>query len=102
MSERRTHISFSQFCALTNLPDELVIEIVNLGIVEPAGQDPHEWHFDSDMLCLVRRAERLHRQLEINWPGVALAMELLEQLERSRDENQRLRRQLQRLIKPAG
>ncbi|WP_232787502.1 chaperone modulator CbpM [Spongiibacter nanhainus] len=98
MSERVTQISFEQFCTLTDLSGELVIEIVNLGIVEPPGQRPQEWLFDSEMLCLVRRAERLHRQLEINWPGVALAMDLLDQLERSREENRVLRSQLQRLV----
>lgn len=98
MSERVTHISFEQFCTLTELSGERVVEIVNLGIVEPPGQQPEEWRFDSDMLCLVRRAERLHRQLEINWPGVALAMDLLDQLERCREENRLLRSQLQRLV----
>ena len=41
-----------------------------------------------------KRACRLQRDLELDWPAVALALELIEELQRLRDENQRLQRQL--------
>lgn len=94
-----TSFTFEQLCRVTDLPDEVLVEIVQLGIVCPEGEEPDHWTFDAEMLCLVRRALRLHRELEINWPGVALAMELLQRLEQSRAENRRLQGQLNRFLK---
>ena len=43
-----------------------------------------EWHFTGDALRRARLAVRLQRDLELNMAGVALAVELIEEIERLR------------------
>jgi chaperone modulatory protein CbpM len=43
-----------------------------------------EWRFSGTALRRARTALRLQRDLEINLPGVALALELLEEIDKLR------------------
>ncbi|MBC54275.1 MAG: chaperone modulatory protein CbpM [Gammaproteobacteria bacterium] len=90
------HITLQEVCSSTGLSREAVVEIVEHGIVEPQGEQPEQWLFDDQCLCLVQRARRLQRDLELNWQGIALVIELLEQRERLMAENEALLRRLQR------
>lgn len=61
---------------------ELIIEMVDEGVIEPAGRPEPEWRFHGHALVRAQRALRLARDLDINWPGAALALDLLDELER--------------------
>ena len=98
MSESMIFFTLEQFCHRLPLAQEQIVEIVHLGIVEPSGQSPKQWQFDVDMLAAAKRACRLHRQLELDWQGVAVALQLLQQVEDLREENRRLRAQLGRFV----
>ena len=73
---------------------ETVIVIVDHGIVEPRGQLPEEWQFEPHMLATLRQAMRLHRDLEMDWAGIAVALSLIDKLQQLRGENKLLRQQL--------
>ena len=74
----------SRMCAVD---ERHIVEFVEEGVLEVAETAP-EWHFTGAALRRTRLALRLERDLELNLAGVALALELIEEL-------QRLRRQLQ-------
>jgi len=59
----------------------IVIEMVEEGVLEPEGSRPEEWQFRGPDLIRLHRALRLQQDLEVNLPGIALAMELLEELD---------------------
>lgn len=61
---------------------ELVLEMVDHGVIEPAAFGS-EWQFYGDSIVRAQRAMRLVRDLELNWPGAALVLDLLDELERS-------------------
>lgn len=86
-------LSLAELCRACQLPAERIIEFVDEGLVEPRGRDPARWRFRSISIRRVRRAQRLKRDLGVNTSGVALALELLEELEQ-------LRGRLQQLQKP--
>lgn len=90
------HITLQEVCSSTGLSRETVIDIVDHGIVEPQGEVPEQWLFDDQCLCIVQRARRLQQDLELNWHGIALVIELLEQRDRLKAENEALLRRLQR------
>ena len=90
------HITLQEVCSSTGLSQETVIDIVDHGIVEPQGEEPEQWLFDDQWLCIFQRARRLQQDLELNWQGIALVIELLEQRDRLLNENETLRRRLQR------
>ncbi|MEX5585961.1 chaperone modulator CbpM [Pseudomonas urmiensis] len=85
-------------CQEANLSADCVIEIVEHGIVEPSGRTPEDWLFDDRAPVTVKRAVKLHDQLELEWEGVALALELLEEVQQLRSENSMLRQRLGRFI----
>ncbi|MFJ2712050.1 chaperone modulator CbpM, partial [Pseudomonas sp. NPDC087346] len=48
--------------------------------------------------ALAKRAAKLRRDLELEWEGVALALNLLEEVQELRAENQMLKQRLGRLV----
>ena len=91
-------LDMKQFCQASDMPAAYVIEIVEHGILDPQGCKPDEWLFDDHALITARRAARLQRELELEWEGVALALDLLDELDQVRAENRMLRQQLARFL----
>ncbi|GGM03643.1 chaperone modulator CbpM [Pseudomonas asuensis] len=83
---------------LVDTPVTHIVELVEHGIVEPHGPKPEAWVFDLSALHTVRRAVRLQRELELDWAGTALALDLLTQVESLRAENRMLRQRLGRFM----
>lgn len=62
---------------------ETEIEIwVAEGVLRPVGDSRDAWRFAGSALARMRLATRLARDLELNSPGVALALELLDEIDR--------------------
>jgi len=74
-------LSFSELCRACQLSGEELIELVEHGVIEPRGQRQTQWRFSGVCINRVRRATRLHDELGLNMPGVALALELLDELQ---------------------
>jgi len=91
-------LDMKQFCQASDMPAAYVIEIVEHGILDPQGHKPEEWLFDDHALITARRAARLQRELALEWQGVALALDLLDELDQVRAENRMLRQRLGRFL----
>ena len=91
-------LDMAEFCEATDLSDVYVIEIVEHGILEPQGAQPREWRFTDYELALAKRAAKLRRDLDLEWEGVALALDLLEEVRELRAENLMLKQRLGRLV----
>ena len=98
MPNNKIQLSLEELCQVTDLSTATVIEIVEQGIVEPAGGSPERWTFTTQMIVVTKKAQRLHRDLGIDWSGIALALCLIDELEQLRQKNQRLQRQLSKFI----
>lgn len=98
MSETSYYLTLTEVTESVRLSTQTVITIVEQGIVEPRGGQPTEWRFEPAMLATLQRAVRLQCDLELDWAGVALALELLDELQQLRCDNERLRRQLACLV----
>lgn len=77
-------LSLAELCSSCAVPEQLVVEIVAEGIVEPTGVEPREWRFSGMAVARIRRVVRLQSEFAVNLPGAALALELLEEIERLR------------------
>tara|TARA_R110001592_G_scaffold363352_2_gene684772 strand:+ start:33532 stop:33837 length:306 start_codon:yes stop_codon:yes gene_type:complete len=93
-----TYLSFTEVCLQTGVAKDTVFEIVEHGIIEPIGTAPDEWLFSPTMLTVTKKAVRLHRDLEVDWEGIALAIELLDEVEQLREQNLYLQRRLSRFV----
>lgn len=76
--------SLAELCSVCRVSEETVVEIVAEGIVEPTGGEPGQWRFTGIALARIQRTLRLQHEFGVNLPGAALALELLEELERLR------------------
>lgn len=93
-----TPLGLQDTCHALGLESQQVFEIVEYGIVEPAGSSPEEWVFDLQMICTARRAMRLQRDLHMGWSAVALVLDLMTEREILRDENAKLQQTLHRFL----
>ena len=73
----------SRMCAVD---ERHIVEFVEEGVLDVVEINADEWHFTGPALRRARLALRLERDLELNLAGVALALELMEELERLRRE----------------
>lgn len=80
----RIRLSLQEVCVICDSRRNTIIELVDEGIVEPAGTDPASWQFTGSNVARIRIVLRLQRDLDINLAGAALAIELLEEIERLR------------------
>jgi chaperone modulatory protein CbpM len=71
-------LSVTQVCRASQIDVAVVIELAELGLVCPRGDDPQEWQLSARELSRLRTAARLIRDLGVNVSGAALAVELLE------------------------
>ena len=73
----------SRMCAVD---ERHIVEYVEEGVLNVVEISTTEWHFDGAALRRARLALRLERDLELNLAGVALALQLMEELEHLRRE----------------
>jgi chaperone modulatory protein CbpM len=76
--------SLPELCAACRVSEELIVEIVAEGIVEPLGGSRAQWRFSGIAVTRIQRVIRLQQEFDVNLPGAALALELLEEVERLR------------------
>ena len=96
MPENLVELSLREVCERCNVHAERVIALVEYGVVEPMGESYAQWRFSARSYLTLRKALRLQRDLSINEPGVAMVIELLEQLRESREEVEHLSQRLAR------
>jgi len=70
-----------ELCRACNA-DETHIELwVSEGVLQPSGASREQWRFSGRALSRMRVAMRLSSDLDINSSGVALALDLLDEIE---------------------
>ena len=73
-------LSLTELCRVCRAPEEQVRVWVVEGVLEPIGASPQEWRFGGTALRRARLALTLTRELEVNAPGVALALDLMDEV----------------------
>jgi chaperone modulatory protein CbpM len=87
--EHDSQLTVTELSRMCTVAAPVIIDLVDEGILEAIADESGEWRFRGDALRRALTALRLQRDLEINLPGVALVLELLE-------EREQLRRALER------
>ena len=82
--DEEIELTLEELCRACQLPSAQVIEFVEEGVVEPLGRDPSSWRFRGVSVRRVRCARRLVVDLRVNAAGAALALDLLEEIQRLR------------------
>lgn len=87
--DERVEVSVHELCRACSTSTEWVVELVDEGVVEPIGDEQSHWRFTGPNLLRARAAIRMQQDLRINLAGVALALDLMDEIESLRE---RLRR----------
>ncbi|CAI6161157.1 Chaperone-modulator protein [Escherichia coli] len=56
------------------------------------------WVFDDHAAIVVQRAVRLRHELALDWPGIAVALTLMDDIAHLKQENRLLRQRLSRFV----
>lgn len=91
--------TLNEICERCRLQTEIIIEMVEYGIVTPVEMQTNNEHWQFTITALERlgRAYRLRQDLELNLPGLALSLELLDQVDALQKEINSLKHQLHNL-----
>ena len=79
--DEQVFYSLREVCHVCGSQSEWVVELVEQGILQPTGAAREDWRFPGNSLHTAMRAHRLQRDLGLNLAGVALALELLDEIE---------------------
>lgn len=79
--DEHADLSIGDLCRACARHAEWIMELVDEGILEPVGRNQNQWRFPGTSLQRARAAMRLQHDLGINLAGVALALELLDEIE---------------------
>jgi chaperone modulatory protein CbpM len=74
--------SLHELSSVCSVSAELIIEMVEEGIVSPLGSEPRRWTFCGLDVVHVQAAIRLQHDLRVNLAGAALALDLLAEIDR--------------------
>ena len=88
--EDEVHMTIVELSHAASTPEQLIMDWVSEGVLSPAGSSPEDWRFSGDSLKRAKTAARLTRDFEINTSGLALALDLIDQISRLRAEVLRL------------
>jgi chaperone modulatory protein CbpM len=79
-------LTLGQLCRACGTHADWIISLVEESIIEPQGAEITLWRFSGVSLVRARSALRLQRDLGLNLAGIALVFDLMEELEKLRNQ----------------
>lgn len=98
MMSKEITFTLVELCQTVDISQDELVEIVEFGVIVPLQPEQVRWEFDYPALSHLRRARPLRAELDLDWPGIAMALTLLERVGELQKENRRLHRQLARFL----
>jgi len=82
--EEQQDLTLDELCRACRIEVEQLVALVDEGVIAPQGAEPTVWRFTGIQLRRARVAVRLQRDLGVNTPGAALALQLMDELDELR------------------
>lgn len=82
--DEQVEYSLDEVCEVCSIQSEWLVDLVELGIIQPTGNKRRDWRFPGSSVHTAMRARRLQRDLDLNLSGVALVLDLLDEIEHLR------------------
>ncbi len=99
MAEIVMWVSVQELCQCGGFTEQIIIEAVDHGIAQPAdGNNSADWRFDTAGAHWLRKAVRLHHDLEIDWIAISMVVDLLQKNESLKRQSLAFEQQLGRFI----
>ena len=93
-------LTLEELCSACSVSSEEIVTYISEGVIQPQQAGGEQWIFSQRSIIEVRRAKRLEGDLGLNAAGVALALELMAEIETlkqrlaryDRDQDNRMRK----------
>lgn len=95
--DETARLDLGELCALCGVQADHLVEMVEAGVIRPEGDRQTVWRFSAVAVMRSRKALRLRRDLDINLSGLAVTLDLLDEVDRLQCELRSLRRRLGQL-----
>jgi chaperone modulatory protein CbpM len=86
--DERLRFNLRDMCRICGVHAEFLVELIEEGVIAPSEETTQapaagaaHWRFDGFAVVRVQRAVRLQQDLGVNLAGIALALELLDEIE---------------------
>lgn len=76
-----TFCTVDDLCLACNVDANWIAELVEHGVIEPIGEVSSDWRFTSLTIVRIAKAKRLERDLNLNPPGLAVVLDLLDEID---------------------
>jgi len=84
--EKSHALTLDELCNAIQTQPEIVVQLIEYQLIHPEGETRQDWRFDSVCLKRARIAASFYHNLEVNMPGIALALELLDEIDHLQQE----------------
>ena len=74
-------LSLTELGHAAEVDHPFIILLVENHLLFPDGHSPENWRFDAISLKRARRAASFHRDLEVDFAGIALALDLMDRID---------------------
>lgn len=95
--DERGSITLIELAQCSGLSESDLVELVELGALEPLDPEANEWNFGTRCIVAARAASRLRKDFELDTHGLALVLSLLDRVEELESALQRLNARLPRM-----
>lgn len=82
--DEQVEYTLSELCEACNSQEDWIIKLIDQGVIDPKDGNNKNWRFTGTSLRRIHSAMRLERDLGVNAAGVALALDLIDEVERLR------------------
>ena len=82
--EEHAELTLADVCSACTVEIDSIVALVDEGVLEPVGGESRQWRFSGAQLRRATAALRLQQDLGVNAAGVALALDLLDEIDRLR------------------
>lgn len=82
--ENNVEFSLGELSRACAVNAEWIITLVEEGVLDPVDISSKQWRFRGTCLRRIQVIQRLQRELQVNLAGAALALQLLEEIDRLR------------------
>ncbi len=93
-------VTLVELAQCSGLSEPELRNLVDLGALEPLDPNAAEWRFGARCITAARTACRLRNDLELDSPGLAIVLSLLDRVRELESEVQRVRARLPRVRLP--
>lgn len=94
-----SEFNLEELCLLLGIKPKVIEELIQYGTIDPQGDSFENWRFKPEHIKLIRTALHLHEDLEVNYAGAALAIDLMNEIQRLRSQLDILEKYFSAVIK---